>query len=31
MKEWGVWPRAPPRRVANQVQSKWIREDDDAT
>lgn len=30
-KEWGSWLRAPPRRVAGQVQSKWLREENDDT
>lgn len=30
-KEWGSWLRAPPRRAANQNQSKWLRDEDDAT
>lgn len=30
-KEWGVWLKAPPRRVANQSQSRWLREEGDAT
>lgn len=30
-KEWGSWLRAPPRRVAGQVQSKWVREENDDT
>lgn len=28
-KEWGVWLRAPPRRVAGQSSSKWLREEGD--
>lgn len=31
LKEWGTWLRAPPRRAAGQNQSKWLREEDDAT
>ncbi|XP_074327248.1 uncharacterized protein LOC141696272 [Apium graveolens] len=30
-KEWGSWLRAPPRRVAGQVQSKWLRDEGDDT
>nr|XP_017250903.1 PREDICTED: uncharacterized protein LOC108221543 [Daucus carota subsp. sativus] len=30
-KEWGSWLRAPPRRVAGQSQSKWLREEGDDT
>lgn len=30
-KEWGNWLRAPPRRVAGQNQSRWIREEGDDT
>lgn len=30
-KEWGHWLRAPPRRVAGQEQSRWIREEGDDT
>lgn len=29
-KEWGVWLKAPPRRVAGSARSKWLREEDDA-
>lgn len=29
IKEWGSWLRAPPRRVAGTVKSKWLREDCD--
>lgn len=31
VKQWGAWLRAPPRRVAGQVKSKWLRDggDDD--
>lgn len=31
VKEWGTWLRAPPRRVAGQAQSKWLREENDDT
>lgn len=27
VKEWGAWLHAPPRRLAGQVQSKWLRDD----
>lgn len=30
-KDWGSWLGAPPRRVAGQVQSKWLREENDDT
>lgn len=30
-KEWGSWLSAPPRRVASQMQSRWLREEDDDT
>lgn len=29
IKEWGVWFRAPPRRLAGQLKSKWLRDDGD--
>ncbi|XP_074346822.1 uncharacterized protein LOC141685625 [Apium graveolens] len=29
-KEWGGWLRAPPRRVASQNRSKWMRNENDA-
>lgn len=29
MKEWGAWLRAPPRRLAGQTKSKWLRDDGD--
>lgn len=29
VREWGSWLRAPPRRVAMQGKSKWLREEDD--
>lgn len=29
VKEWGVWLRAPPRRMAGQGKSKWLREEGD--
>lgn len=28
-KEWGLWLKAPPRRAANQNQSRWLREEGD--
>lgn len=28
-KEWGNWLKAPPRRMAGTVKSKWLREEDD--
>lgn len=31
VKEWDNWLRAPLKRSANQVQSKWLREEDDDT
>lgn len=30
-KEWGSWLRAPPRRVAGQNQSRWLRDENDDT
>lgn len=30
-KEWGLWLKAPPRRAANQNQSRWLRDEGDAT
>lgn len=30
-KEWGLWLKAPPRRAANQNQSRWLREEGDDT
>lgn len=30
-KEWGVWLKAPPRRAANQSQSRWLRDEGDDT
>lgn len=30
-KEWGLWLKAPPRRVANQGQSRWLRNEGDDT
>lgn len=30
-KEWGVWLKASPRRAANQSQSRWLRDEGDAT
>lgn len=30
-KEWGLWLKAPPRRAVNQSQSRWLREEGDAT
>ncbi|XP_074348138.1 uncharacterized protein LOC141686923 [Apium graveolens] len=30
-KVWGSWLRAPPRRVAGQIQSKWLRNENDDT
>lgn len=30
IKEWGSWLRAPPRRLAGQERSKWLREENDA-
>lgn len=30
-KAWGGWLRAPPRRAAGQGQSKWLRDEEDAT
>lgn len=29
VKEWGVWLRAPPRRLADQAKSKWLRDGGD--
>lgn len=31
VKEWGAWSRAPPRRIAGQLKSKWLHDggDDD--
>lgn len=29
-REWGSWLREPPRRVAGQAKSKWLREEGDA-
>lgn len=31
VKDWGSWLRAPPRRVAGQTQSKWLRNENDDT
>lgn len=31
VKDWGRWLRAPPRRVAGQTQSKWLRNENDDT
>lgn len=31
VKEWGSWLRAPPRKVAGQTQSKWLRAENDDT
>lgn len=28
-REWGIWLKAPPRRVAGQAKSKWLHEDED--
>lgn len=30
-KEWGRWLKAPPRRAVNQSQSRWLRDEGDAT
>lgn len=30
-REWGSWLRAPPRRAVAQNQSKWLRDEGDAT
>lgn len=30
-KEWGIWLKAPQRRVAGQGQSKWLREEGDVS
>lgn len=30
-KEWGLWLKAPPHRMATQSQSRWLREEGDAT
>lgn len=30
IKEWGAWLRAPPRRLAGQAKSKWLRDDGDS-
>lgn len=30
-KEWGSWLRAPQRRVASQIHSRWLTEEDDDT
>lgn len=30
-KEWGLWLKAAPRRAPSQGQSRWLREEDDAT
>lgn len=29
IKEWGAWPHTHPRRLADQVKSKWLRDDRD--
>lgn len=29
IKEWGAWLRAPPRKLAGQVKSRWLRDDGD--
>lgn len=30
-KEWGLWLKAPPRRVANQSQSRWLMKEENDT
>lgn len=29
IKEWGAWLRAPPKKIASQTKSRWLREDGD--